>query len=62
MSTPDPDGEFTRRSDTESVCMYCFITVRVNAGESLNLAELLHAMECAFMPDGARLSIRRRQL
>ena len=27
-SSSDSEPEFTRRSDTESICMWCFMTVR----------------------------------
>jgi len=56
--TPVPDAPFTRRSETDSVCMYCFATVRVPLGESLSLEELLHSAVCPAMPDDVRRSVR----
>ena len=54
------DAPFTRRSKTESICMYCFITVRVNLGDSLDFAEVLHADECLVMTDDVRKSVKQR--
>jgi hypothetical protein len=49
MSTPkpaNPEEDFVRRSETESVCMSCFMTIRASRQESLEKAEQNHAAEC----------------
>ena len=58
---PVPDAPFTRRSETDSVCMYCFATVRVRLGESLSLEELVHSAVCPAMPDDVRRSQEERR-
>jgi hypothetical protein len=45
-----PDNEFTRRSDTESICMFCFATVRSKIPLHLPLAEDAHSQVCAAHP------------
>jgi len=47
-----PQPEFIRRSDTESICMWCFMTLRVKQPEHLKQDELLHASLCIQRPDG----------
>ncbi len=44
------DGNFTRRSKTESVCMRCFLTVRAYWDETLDEAEADHAQVCIQRP------------
>jgi hypothetical protein len=39
-------GDFTRRSDRESVCMHCFATVRSDTPDTLGLVEELHRRFC----------------
>lgn len=40
------DGGFTRRSETESICMFCFATLRSEYPDLLHLEERLHVMSC----------------
>lgn len=49
-SSSTPDAEFTRRSPTVSICMYCCVTVRVKLHESLAVAEREHISECSERP------------
>ena len=53
MSTPSSKAEpdFTRRSDTESICMWCYLTVRVRRPEELANEEREHAATCRDRPD-----------
>jgi len=47
MSTPGKfEPEFTRRSETESICMGCFMTVRARRAELLEQEELNHTSAC----------------
>jgi hypothetical protein len=46
-----PEPEFTRRSGTESICMHCFITIRVKAPELLANEEREHLAICLQRPD-----------
>ncbi len=41
-----PEDQFTRRSETESICMFCFATVRSVTSAYLELAEDLHSQTC----------------
>jgi|HubBroStandDraft_6_1064221.scaffolds.fasta_scaffold291215_3 hypothetical protein len=41
-----PENQFTRRSKTESICMFCFITVRSEIPAYLELAEDVHSQTC----------------
>ncbi len=50
-SIAKPEPEFTRRSPTESICMFCFMTVRVKRPEHLEQDERLHASVCIQRPD-----------
>ncbi len=51
---PDPPIEkFTRRSESESVCMFCFQTVRSDRYLPLEKAENIHADLCLLRPDSA---------
>ncbi len=52
MSSPStkPEPEFTRRSASESICMYCYATVRETVWENLEAAERLHASVCLQWP------------
>jgi len=43
--------EFTRRSDTESICMVCYLTVRVELPDDLEIEERIHASVCSGKPD-----------
>ncbi len=52
MSTPSkPETEFTRRSGTESICMWCYATVRVKMADDLTSEEHEHAAICIQRPD-----------
>jgi hypothetical protein len=44
------DGSFTRRSVTESICMFCFATVRSKDPDLLHLEERLHILSCFSRP------------
>ncbi len=41
-----PEKEFTQRSETESICMFCFATVRSRIPEHLRLAQDVHSQVC----------------
>ena len=44
------DGGFIRRSETESICMFCFATVRSKHPDLLHLEERLHILSCFSRP------------
>ena len=44
------DSDFTRRSETESVCLFCFLTVRANTPGALGPAEDSHRRLCPINP------------
>ena len=46
QESPDTTPRFTRRSETESVCMYCFSTVRGDRYIPVEEAEDIHADVC----------------
>ena len=46
-----PKPEFTRRSETESICMWCFATIRVITPDLLANEEPEHAVNCIQRPD-----------
>ncbi len=53
-SQPDPDPQprrFTRRSETESICVFCSLTVRADRYVPLKEAEDIHADVCLMRPD-----------
>ena len=52
LRNPDPQ-KFTRRSETESVCMFCFATIRTDRFVPLEEAEDIHADLCLLRPDSA---------
>ena len=47
---PDPQ-QFTRRSETESICRYCFVAVHADRYLPLEEAEDIHADLCLVRPD-----------
>ena len=49
--TSESEPEFTRRSDTESICMWCFMTVRVTTPDDLANEEREHAATCIQRPE-----------
>jgi len=57
MSAPqNPDlqpKQFTRRSETESICRFCFQTVTADRYVPLEEAENIHADVCLIRPDSA---------
>jgi len=56
MSTqgqPVTNQEFTRRSEAESICMYCFQTVKTDRYTPLEEAEDIHADVCLNKPGSA---------
>jgi hypothetical protein len=46
QNSPDTKPEFTRRSDTESVCMCCFQTIKTDCYAPLEYVEDIHADVC----------------
>jgi hypothetical protein len=51
-SYPQPQT-FTRRSDSESICMSCFLTVRADGYTPLEVAENIHTDVCLMNPLGS---------
>ena len=54
MSSPenaDPQPTFSRRSEEESICMFCFLTIRADKYIPLEDAEEIHADVCLAKPD-----------
>jgi hypothetical protein len=45
--------EFTRKSETESICMHCFLTVRTDRWTRLEVAEDIHADVCLMKVESA---------
>jgi hypothetical protein len=52
--SPQPD--FTRKSETESICMFCFLTIRADRSASLECMEDIHADVCLGKPGAAAAS------
>lgn len=52
LRNPDPQ-QFTRRSETESICMFCFLTIRADLCVPLEDVEDIHADVCLMRPDSA---------
>jgi len=50
---PETKPQFTRRSETESICMYCFQTVKTDRYTPLEEAEDIHADVCLNKPGSA---------
>lgn len=53
MNTPDSNHlpqSFTRRTETESICMSCFLTVKADRYTPLEIAEDIHADVCLMNP------------
>jgi hypothetical protein len=46
----DTNSQFTRKSDKESICMYCFLTIRSDRCTPLGEAEDIHADVCLQKP------------
>jgi hypothetical protein len=47
MTKPqEPFPDYTRRSETESICMYCFQTVKTDRNTPLEEAERIHSDVC----------------
>jgi hypothetical protein len=44
------DYDFVLRSETESICVYCFLTIRVKKASWLKGAENVHRQVCASKP------------
>jgi len=55
MSNPilDCKPTFNRRTETESICMFCFLTIRADRYTSLADAEEIHADVCLARPGSA---------
>ena len=49
----DPESKFIRRSEQESTCMFCFLTIRADRYTPLQDAEEIHADVCLVRPDSA---------
>jgi hypothetical protein len=47
---PSPNQEFTRKSEAESVCMYCSQTIRTDRYTPLEELEDIHADVCLQKP------------
>jgi len=47
---PETKPQFTRRSETESICMYCFQTIRTDRYAPLEYVEDIHADVCLQKP------------
>jgi len=47
----DPKPIFNRRSETESICTFCSLTIRGDKYVSLGDAEEIHADVCLAKPD-----------
>ena len=44
-------SRFTRRSDTESICTFCSVSIKANRYTVLEEAEDIHADVCVVSPD-----------
>jgi hypothetical protein len=51
QESPDTKPQFTRRSEAESICTYCFTTVRTDRYTPLEEAEDIHADVCLQKPN-----------
>jgi hypothetical protein len=49
-TNPDPESNFTRHSEQESTCMFCFLTIRADRYTTLQDAEAIHADVCLVRP------------
>jgi hypothetical protein len=47
---PDPQPTFTPRSEKESICMFCYLTIRADKYLPLKAAEEIHADVCLAKP------------
>jgi hypothetical protein len=45
-----PEPDFIRHSDTESVCLYSFATVKADYADPQKLEEQLHLILCTAAP------------
>ena len=52
-TTLDSTPTFNRRTETESICMFCFVTIRSDRYTSLADAEEIHADVCLARPGSA---------
>lgn len=52
--TQQPTPEYTGHSTIESICMYCYTTVRVEEPSVLTSLEREHAAICVQRPDSLR--------
>jgi hypothetical protein len=52
-TNPDPQPTFTRRSEQESTCTFCSLTIRADRYTTLQDAEEIHADVCLVRPDSA---------
>ena len=50
LRIPDPQ-KFFRQSETESICMSCFLTIRTDRFIPLEEVEDIHADLCLMRPD-----------
>ena len=51
LGNSDPEAtKFTRRSETESICNSCFVTLRADRYSPIEVAEEIHADVCLVRP------------
>jgi len=50
LGQPFPSQEFTRKSEAESICMYCSQTIRTDRYTPLEEVEDIHADVCLQKP------------
>ena len=50
QQSPDINPEFTRQSETESICTYCSRSVKTDRYAPLEVAENIHSDVCLHKP------------
>ena len=53
QESPETKTEFTRRSESESICIFCFQTIRTDRWTPLDVAENIHSEVCPQRDDSA---------
>jgi len=51
QDSQEPNSQFTRRSETESICMFCSLTIQGDRYASVEEAESIHSDLCLMRPD-----------
>ncbi len=51
VNQESPKRDFVRRSETESICLLCYLTVRADPWNELEEAENIHLDVCSVQPD-----------